>query len=335
MNVRRVCCILSPLLCASGLLLLLLFMINGVTAPTFAHQANLADDCPEDHNVTLYLPLVHASSDDSSSLSPRNQEYLQSKRRMSLPLNRCDHEPHLGDFGDAPDSSGGISMTAYTTGLAAGTLGHFPTIYVTGTYSGPYHRALSPGAVLGTKISLERNAHQLPYDDGRTNIDPDHDLASMDGADDGLGIVRGLEKPCIEAEMEFTVTVDAGYTGTLYLNAWFDFNRDGYWDGIDYCPDQRQQVREWAIQNLPVNVKPGTTQVIRTTFLTFNFDERLAKEPMWMRLTLSEADGVGPGPDGSGPPNGYRYGETEDYLLQCLLDCDDEHPRPRGGGWRG
>jgi len=135
--------------------------------------------------------------------------------------------------------------------------------------------------------------------------------------------------------MAFTVTVESGFTGTVYANAWFDFNRDGYWDGVDYCHNLQRRVKEWAVQDAPITVAPGTTQLITLSLTTFHFDESVAWEPMWLRLTLSEGRGDAP-PDGSGPSYGYLYGETEDYLLTPLCKPNiSEQCRPSRVGWTG
>ncbi|MFQ5858685.1 MAG: hypothetical protein ACE5LU_24045, partial [Anaerolineae bacterium] len=80
---------------------------------------------------------------------------------------------------------------------------------------------------------------------------------------------------------------------------------------------------EWAVQNQVISLGPGTHVLTSKTFLPWHPDP---DDPMWMRITLAErpigpvaapvATAVDPIPtDGSAPAAGYKYGETEDYLL--------------------
>jgi hypothetical protein len=73
-------------------------------------------------------------------------------------------------------------------------------------------------------------------------------------------------------------------------------------------------VNEWAVQNHVVNQGSGTYMLTTPSFRSLDIGESL-----WMRVSVAESPA--PAADGSGPPEGYEVGETEDYLLQ-----------PAGGG---
>ncbi len=237
-----------------------------------------------------------------------------------------------GDAGDAPD--GRLSpMTAYPTSTVAA---NFPTIYVPGLQSGPYHFYPETGAYLGQAVSQEVNAHQFPDDDGRVNIDPALDRADEDDQDDGLGRIDELQYPCTAVSIPYTVTVEAPNT-IFYLNIWFDFNRDGQWGDSDTC--ENMPVEEWAVQNhilgpvLTPGLITGTISVMTT-----NFEDDPLFDPLWARVTLSEQPATMS--DGSGPPAGFLYGETEDYLLCWRIiyhgSCiNPKHPQFPVAGWLG
>ncbi|MHC4316351.1 MAG: GEVED domain-containing protein, partial [Planctomycetota bacterium] len=103
----------------------------------------------------------------------------------------------------------------------------------------------------------------------------------------------------------------------LYLNTWFDWNSDGDWeDVLDWCGNPAP---EWAVQNQSlVFDTPGVYTVRSSPFRPWQ-----PREPnesftgdLWMRITLSEQPWTGSGVAGSGPANGYQFGETEDYYFK-------------------
>lgn len=229
-----------------------------------------------------------------------------------------------GDTGDAPDSRQ-QPMTAYiyeTTTVTA----NFPTIYMLGIPSGPYHHNPGQGAYLGQAISQELNAHLLPDDDGQMNINPPLDLANGDALDDGLGWLHGLENPCAVADLTYSVTVEAENT-PFYLNVWLDFNRDGAWGYTASCADE-SIISEWAVKNHVVNIGGITGTITGTIFFVTTDFSGSGYDPLWARVTLSEQPATMP--DGSGPPSGFSYGETEDYLLRPIKPKQDPL-----AGWRG
>src|SRR5690606_19421652 len=114
----------------------------------------------------------------------------------------------------------------------------------------------------------------------------------------------------------------------MYLNVWFDGNRDGDWADVAPCQPPNggpaEASYEWIVQDYIVDM----TAIPAGGFLDFQIDtERVLNstpgKPHWMRFTLSESRAVQPGgnnyPDGGGPhpsaaPGGYGFGETEDIF---------------------
>ncbi len=239
------------------------------------------------------------------------------------------------DLGDAPDSSNSIAgsppMTAYP---AAGVQANYPTVYTAGSPPhGPRHSWPTLVAHLGPNVSFEIEADIGPDNDGVNNIlPPAPGTADLDGADDGVfGMPLNLPN-CKCTRFKYQVNVINPGTD-LWVNAWFDWNRDGDWDDAFTCPTGVAD--EWAVQNqFLFNLPAGTTDINTPSFLPWHS----AGDPneIWMRITLSEdpwKGGENPamtGNGGSGPAAAYKYGETEDYYFtvdkSCLrcpdLNCD-------------
>jgi len=237
--------------------------------------------------------------------------------------------PHP-DLGDAPDSSnhGGVNMTAYPKGGPPGTLANYPTVFggMVGPF-GPIHWNPTAVAFLGAGVSGELDADAGPDQDFINNILPATDSPDQDGADDGL---VGL--PILPHCGLGMINVQLSWPGLppwpqMFLNVWCDWNRDGDWNDVMICPDGTR-VPEWAGQNIAV---PPGAGLITVTFKAWH--PSLKKEPIWIRITLSEqmsppplgsfsgvAGGDGP-PPGPGGPGGYQFGETEDYYI---TEYDDQ-----------
>jgi hypothetical protein len=259
------------------------------------------------------------SEPDCAGWSGISCKNIPAKLGMGDPLPQ-----NLGDAGDAPDRQL-APMVAYTypTTITA----DFPTMYVPGIASGPYHFNAGVGAYLGTAVSGETNAHQLPDHEGFTNINPLLNLANGDAQDDALDLIMGLESLCGSTRFTYTVTIEALNT-PFYLNMWLDFNRDGTWGYADNCGN------EWAIQNLSVNTGGGTGTFARTVSILTTNSNDVRYHPLWLRVTLSDRQVTAP--EGYGPPEGFLYGETEDYFFRCVTGCDPfevgDNPI---AGWRG
>jgi hypothetical protein len=237
------------------------------------------------------------------------------------------------DLGDAPDSTNnfGLNMTAYPKGKPSGVIAHYPTVYNDGNSTGPVgpiHSSILAVAHLGMNISDEDEADMGPDEDGLNNIKPQTNLPDNDNDDDG--VIFPLNMPH-NNWTTFDYNVNVTKPGiNLWINVWFDWNRDGDWDdevALDddiiimiYPPPPGKSVPEWAVQNqYLINLPAGLNQMTTTAFLSWHPDN--ASEEIWMRITLSElpwTGGSAPGSignGGSGPKNGYQAGETEDYYF--------------------
>jgi hypothetical protein len=237
------------------------------------------------------------------------------------------------DLGDAPDSSSTWSgrMTAYPDTGQGAVLGHFPTVFSDGTAQpqGPKH--CSPRAVvyLGPAVSLENEANTGPDEDRVNNINRSTDKADQDGADDGLVLPLTLN-PGEFASFQYIVTVRQPVQ-TVWVNAWFDWNRDGDWDddsttNPEMTAGDHQCVSEWAVQNQYLyNLSVGTHSITAPAFLVYK--PARGPDKVWMRITLSDTPWRGGehagalGNGGSGPAGGYEIGETEDYLILPQTTC--------------
>jgi hypothetical protein len=223
------------------------------------------------------------------------------------------------DLGDAPDSSNSLSteMTAYPKNDPAGTTAHFPTVYQAGAPPyGPFHRNPKDTAFLGYGVTLENEADIGPDADPTNNLDPAADLSDADGSDDG--VIVPLVLPDSEAtKFDYVVTVIDPRATHLYVNVWFDWDRDGDWDDTLIC-DDGAEAPEWAVQNQELNL-PGIGPHTLTTpaFRSWHPSVLGDLDPLWMRITLSDSPwNPSLGAGGAGPAQGYAAGETEDYYFQ-------------------
>ncbi len=232
------------------------------------------------------------------------------------------------DLGDAPASLNNavpaVPMTAYPPGGPAGVIANFPTALVfPGPLApvGPIHMSPTNVAFLGNNVTFESNADIGSDQDLVNNIVPATDQPDQDGADDGVLFPLTLPH-CWNTVLNYTVTFNAlPPPGTnLYVNVWFDWNRDGDWNDVLPCPDGSQSP-EWAVPNQIVPAPPGPYPMTVTlpTLPFRSWHPLLTNQPIWMRITLSEQMWPPPGggipSGGEGPVNGYALGETEDYYI--------------------
>jgi hypothetical protein len=245
------------------------------------------------------------------------------------------HGAHESDLGDAPDSSNSfgmmpppVLMTAYPKGGGpGGVIAHYPSVYQIGSPPyGPIHWAAPLIAFLGPWVSSEMEADIGPDMDPNNNIIPLQDRPDLDGFDDGVQVPLVLPH-CVPTTFNYLVTImppmppPMPQTPPLYVNVWFDWNRDGDWDDTMQCPgdDVLIPAPEWAVQNqVLVGLSPGLHTITTPAFLPWH-PATGDTPPIWMRITLSEqrwapvAGVLGNG--GCGPQYGYIYGETEDYYF--------------------
>src|SRR5262249_6145208 len=135
--------------------------------------------------------------------------------------------------------------------------------------------------------------------------------------------------PSASDKITFLMSVAAGAPKqTRYVNMVADWDQNGVW------ADQGG-TEEWIVQNMPVDVDPGTTAPLTTPAFTAG----AVTNNVWLRMTLSDTP-IDPaafpsGWDGTGE---FAKGETEDYLLQDHVAMDLKHvigPKAPGGGGTG
>ncbi|MEO7703905.1 MAG: carboxypeptidase regulatory-like domain-containing protein [Thermoflexales bacterium] len=252
-------------------------------------------------------------------------------------------EPRWPDVGDAPDSTNhwGTTNTAYPGPVA----GNFPTVWDTTTAgggpSGPKHaNQIKLEGILGLAITKEDEADQGPDGDIINNIkNGGTDSANRDVADDGWLNPNVVLQDCFATVLKVRVSRGASASlTTMYLNTWFDGNRDGDWEDLAECPQSAAQPpglrAEWIVRNFVVNmaaiplggfqdISVPTGRILNTAplqnhWVRFTLSEQpvgTANGTFNLSLTPARADGRGV-PFGSGP---YRSGETEDYVYKPHL----------------
>jgi uncharacterized repeat protein (TIGR01451 family) len=235
---------------------------------------------------------------------------------------KCKPTPDpTSELGDAPDRTnnwGNAPMTAYPSVPA-----NFPTVF-NSSPPGPKHLSPKSVAWLGADVSIENEADIFPPDqDGLSNIDPPNNIPDRDGKDDGL--VKPANLPaCGQIQLNYTLGTftNAPLTQNMYVNVWLDYNRDGDWEDSFKCPlgpATTGLASEWAVQNELISA--GSAPGARMTQL-FTAANLAPGQDIWVRITLSDqpaqAPSSGSNPDGQGPPSGFKYGETEDYLWKNI-----------------
>lgn len=188
------------------------------------------------------------------------------------------------DYGDAPDAQPAGYITAH------GVTGHFPSLEAS---NGARHTA--PGALrLGVGVDTE----------------PDSKQVNADAYDDGLSV--NFATVCRTTTVTFLVDASglpassraAGHTA--YLNAWFDWTRDGDWEDTDRCAP------EWAVQNYPVDMASFAAEPVQAIQVTVTAGAQVQEH--WSRASVT-LDEPFVSPAGRGQ---FTNGETEDYLTRAL-----------------
>lgn len=262
------------------------------------------------------LPVTLPWVGDGAFEDGETEDYLLEITSIPMPEN---------DLGDAPDSSNnaGVGMTAYPPGGPLGVPAIYPTVYLTGSPPfGPIHWQPQAVAYLGGAVTLEDEADIGLDQDPTNNIDSAFDVPDLDLADDG--VIFPLVLPhCRPTTFDYVVTVTNPVVNDFYVNVWFDWTRDGDWDDVANCTGG-VLADEWAVQNQLVSVAAvGSFTITTPQFIPWHPNSGNPMQECWMRITLSEQPwvpgGAAPGYGGSGPANGYQYGETEDYYFMPVI----------------
>jgi hypothetical protein len=227
--------------------------------------------------------------------------------------------PNVPDLGDAPDSTNNYSRNMNAYPAPSAVKANYPTVYNDGSGTGPFgpvHLNEQAVAYLGKKITSETEADKGTDEDGTNNIIPSSGLSNNDKGDDGVVVPLNLPA-CRWSAFDYTVSV-VDPSIDLWVNVWFDWNRDGDWDDTLDCA--QGPAPEWAVRNqLLFNLPVGLNQITTPAFLPWHPVN--GRKQIWMRITLSEQPwkrGSSPGVKGnagSGPQSKYLYGETEDYFF--------------------
>lgn len=232
------------------------------------------------------------------------------------------------DLGDAPDSTyNHHSIMTNTAYLTPTIKGRYPTVWA-GTPntapSGPLHKDAT-WVWLGKHVSFEMEADIGPDQDIRNNIlNGGKDNADNDQFDDGWLNPKAVFPDCKETTLKVRISRRPGVqTGRMFLNVWFDGNRDGDWDDVRRCANQTSYGHEWIVQDFIVDTSTivGYQDIVVPTTLILNADP---DAPAWVRFTLSEKPAQRPPTgglaDGRGPAytDAFQWGETEDYSYRPL-----------------
>ena len=256
----------------------------------------------------------------SSNLTTITETVTFSPEGKVEPVQKVVELVELLEGGDAPSSHYHAGPPHMETYPGSGVWAEYPVVWdwdgtlgpgpVTGYYGFCHH---STGTTyLGSSPSFELDADLLPDQDLLTNIEPSTNTADRDQSDDGVTFPGGLPR-CITSTVTFLGHNGSG--GTLYLNVWADWNRDGDWeDGTQCgCGDD-----EWAIKDFAIEPSPIEESIEIIPCHTCD-----PTEPLWTRVTLTEVPLAPLGEPwiyGGQPypaPNGcFELGETEDFLFQ-------------------
>lgn len=184
---------------------------------------------------------------------------------------------------------------------------------------------------LDDNVTPEVEADIPPDSDGITNLLENglDNTANNDRADDGW-LNNGVPMPnCQQTTLQIQVSkaISLPTMGDMYLNVWFDSNRDGDWGDFVNCAagggregsgPANQIASEWIVRNFIINSAGipagGSVDINVPTGLVSNAEE---DKNHWIRFTLAEQaipqQGPPNVPDGRSPREPYKFGETEDY----------------------
>jgi hypothetical protein len=285
--------------------------------------------------------------------------------RINDPLGQC--EPY-NDMGDAPEGfllfPGALgSVGAYPTCISS-SLPSTQELLVgcgaTSTPPGPsgYVVHVSPlgatqAAWLGCgipgvdsepegKTNLTNILGQFSHCDPSLLVDcDDTTIGTSYGADECPGDGdAGIASPIVFQRCEPTSFAYDAYNCTphqvtMYLNVLVDWNSDGDWNDVGYCPFQGGCAPEWSVKNYAITLAPGCNSLSTPQFQTGRYGGWA-----WMRLTITFQPVTDDFPwAGSAnlPGGAFDGGETEDYVFYidagetpCLDLYVDQGDAPEG-----
>ncbi|MFC1766911.1 GEVED domain-containing protein, partial [Planctomycetota bacterium] len=257
---------------------------------------------------------------------PKGHEYEGKLLDLAFVITGNPDPPPGKDLGDAPDSTNSWANTVMTAYPVGPVPARYPTVHVAGSPPhGPLHHNPVGLAFLGNLVTFEVEADLGPDTDTTNNILPQFDAPNRDGADDSIDLPLVLP-PCEKTTFDYDVTVVSLAQSVVFVNVWFDWNRDGDWNDRVDC-DSGEIVSEWAVQNQTIPIAAlGTFTHTTPAFLSWHPLSQDERNPLWMRITLSERpwDAANFVHGGAGPSSGYKFGETEDYLLYPRLTPHDD-----------
>ncbi len=270
-----------------------------------------------------YAGIYGVLGTDSSDSSVLTAEYVLNTTLTEGPIDIddvLDDIPSSGgsptpyEYGDAPDTD---PLTSQTIDAYPGVIGRYPTLTDTAV-SGPRH-AGSALYFLGNVSTLDAPID----DDGVPNLNHAANAANLDIGDDGWlnrnNIAQVADCATTTLRVRVRRSISATNPATLYLNAWFDGNRDGDWRDTRNC-ERGGPGYEWIVQNHKIDPLPAVGGFIDLDVTTSRMLVNSPTNPAWVRFSLSDRIAVTPTlagamPDGRGPDNVFlTYGETEDYL---------------------
>ncbi|HEY0736486.1 MAG TPA: hypothetical protein VGD69_16340 [Herpetosiphonaceae bacterium] len=223
------------------------------------------------------------------------------------------------DLGDAPASTNNFGVGMQWTPISPFNA-QFPTVFFAGVQpTGPKHfnnPTLFYLANQAGTITQENQADSGADADGVNNIRPPANIADQDKGDDGpdwasLGAIAG----CGPKQYRYWVTVLPGAPTTAYVNSWYDFNQSGRWGDIFACGSLN--VDEWIVKNQVITFPGPGIYAFSTPVFNAAPKPTGNSNPRWLRISLSESPlpNTTPARIGSGPAQGWKYGETEDFRL--------------------
>jgi hypothetical protein len=138
---------------------------------------------------------------------------------------------------DATSPTGRALMTAYPKGGPLGVRANFPVVVFPTALASPdgYGMCHLPGPsfmgpVAAPSKSYEWDADNGYDDDPVNNINPGTDTPDLDGHDDGVTFPSQLPSCSpVSVFVEGYIYI-ATAAPTYYVDAWFDWNRDGDWN---------------------------------------------------------------------------------------------------------